>query len=401
MGFDAELAVIGAGPVGLAAALCAVKAGLKVILLEQNETRPRQSRAIGVTPPSLALMRRLGIDDDFIAGGVAVRQASGHTKTKVLGRVSFDGMKTPWPFILAIPQHRTEQILESRVHCRPEIDFRRGCTVESVALEEDGVRIGATQNRKTPLSIRTRFVLACDGSRSRMREQAGIAWKGAPYRHTFLMADYTDRTGWGATARLYFTARGSIESFPLPGNQRRFVLRTPQFIKENESDFLEREIPRRSDINVDKKDKVWESAFGVQRFLAHPFARGRLFLCGDAAHVMSPIGGQNMNCGFADAECAAWCVVQALSRPDSLSSICAQYHAFRRKAALNAGLRAELMMRCGTSGGRLWNLVRSAGTALGLNSPLRSILFGMFTMLSLPNNDFEYYRPRLERALAS
>jgi 2-polyprenyl-6-methoxyphenol hydroxylase-like FAD-dependent oxidoreductase len=91
------------------------------------------------------------------------------------------------------------------------------------------------------------------------------------------------------------------------------VLRTPHFIKENETDFLEKEIPLRCGVAVDTKDKVWESAFGVQHYIAEPYSRNGLFLCGDAAHVMSPIGGQNMNIGLADAECAVWCIQQILA----------------------------------------------------------------------------------------
>jgi 2-polyprenyl-6-methoxyphenol hydroxylase-like FAD-dependent oxidoreductase len=213
------------------------------------------------------------------------------------------------------------------------------------------------------------------------------------------MADYVDNTGWGDEARLYFSSRGSVESFPLPDGYRRFVLRTSCFIKDNPADFLAQELPLRCGVSLDTAKPRFESAFGVQHFKASSFARPYLFLCGDAAHVMSPIGGQNMNTGFADAELAAF-LVAGLHKGTVLPEIAAKvYDRYRKTAANTATQRAALMMRAGTSGGVLWNGLRNGVMSIALRTPITSLLYGMFTMLSIPNRDLPSVLPNLKRDL--
>ncbi len=137
----------------------------------------------------------------------------------------------------------------------------------------------------------------------------------------------------------FFSPRaGSVESFPLPEWKRRYVVRTPYFIKEYTTGYLGTEILNRTGINVDGVRQFWESGFGVQRFTAESFCKGRVFLCGDAAHLMSPVGGQNMNTGFADAELAAWLTRILIEKQAPYQPVCRLYNRVR-KQAVGAALR--------------------------------------------------------------
>jgi 2-polyprenyl-6-methoxyphenol hydroxylase-like FAD-dependent oxidoreductase len=201
------------------------------------------------------------------------------------------------------------------------------------------------------------------------------------------MGDFTDTTNWGTQARLYFTSEGSVESFPLPGRMRRFVVRTPWFMKEGSGTYLVDAINARCGVPLDMRHLRWESGFGVQHYLADRFAVPRIFLCGDAAHVMSPIGGQNMNTGFADAElavCFSSAIKHDICSPDSAAW---HYHHIRRQAAWHAQIRAALMMYCGTSGGLRWSLIRNMSTMIILRSPFARVLEGVFSMHSIPCHD--------------
>ncbi len=396
---EADVVVVGAGPVGLLAALYAAKNGGSVILLEKESVRPQQSRAIGITPPSMGIFERLGIVDRFLSEGLKVSHAGGYSIDRKLCTVDFSRLKTTYPFVLTIPQDRTERILETEVTAQSNIRFIRGVEVRAFSIVDGLCGItGADVNRRE-FKTQGSYVIGCDGAKSVMRGHAGARFYGSAYPHTFLMADYDDTTGWGDEARLYFTRRGSVESFPLPGGYRRFVLRTPSFIKENTSDFLATEIPRRCGVSVDTAGKRWESAFGVQRFIASSFAAARLFLCGDAAHIMSPIGGQNMNVGFADAELAARLIAMMRDRRVQPLLAAKVFDRYRRKSAVDATVRAELMMRMGTSGGTVWNALRNSAMSVALQTPLASVMNEMFTMLSLPNRDYPTCRVRLEKDL--
>jgi 2-polyprenyl-6-methoxyphenol hydroxylase-like FAD-dependent oxidoreductase len=227
----------------------------------------------------------------------------------------------------------------------------------------------------------------------------GIPFAGAPDRYTFLMGDYDDTTGWGEQARFFFTPRGSVESFPLPQGKRRYVLRTPRFIKEYTTDYLKTEILRRAGVNVADVHQFWESGFGVQRFTAGSFCKGRVFLCGDAAHLMSPVGGQNMNTGFADAELAAWLTGLLLEKRAPSILVCGLYNRVRKQAVTAALRRAQWMMRAGTSGGYLWSALRNLAILAFLHTPLRRYLLQLFSMQSIPDRNLKNSQKRFEEEL--
>src|ERR1039457_1930112 len=214
------------------AALLSAQQGSSVLLLEQSSQRPVQSRAIGITPPSLEILSRLGLAGVFIKQGVEVRVAEAYGRSMRLGRIDFSGLHSDYPFVLSIPQDRTETLLEEAVRAHASIRFLRGHQVTNCSEEEDHVRVSGTCDEAGLFHSTGQYLLACDGGKSTVRESLGIPFQGAPERYTFLMGDYEDTTGWGNKAHFFFTPRGSVESFPLPDGKRRYVLRTPAFIKE-------------------------------------------------------------------------------------------------------------------------------------------------------------------------
>jgi 2-polyprenyl-6-methoxyphenol hydroxylase-like FAD-dependent oxidoreductase len=392
---ESMITVVGAGPVGMLAALLAAEQGMTVTLIERNLDRSPNSRAIGITPSSLEILRQIGVDREFISNGVPVRFSEAHGDKILLGKLNFSKINSDYRFILSITQDRTEAVLEKAVNANRSITFLRGHEAESARDIDDNVVVDGSTHDGKSFRTSSMFVLACDGGKSCIRQSIGIPFNGYSYPHTFLMGDFDDNTGWGSEARLYFTTRGSVESFPMYGNKRRYVLRTSHFIKEYTSDFLEDEIPRRCGIAVDNVTKHWESAFGVQRFLAYEFCRSRVFLCGDAAHLMSPIGGQNMNTGFADAELAVWSVKKILSDNSHRRKILNFYTRARKKAANTAAWRAGMMMNMGTSGGRIWSPVRNFIALIALHSPLKRLFLPMFCMQSIPYRNIASYKKEL------
>jgi 2-polyprenyl-6-methoxyphenol hydroxylase-like FAD-dependent oxidoreductase len=395
---DADIIVIGAGPVGMLAALLSAQEGLSVLLLEQSAERPIQSRAIGITPPSLEILSRLGLADTFIEHGIAVRAAEVCGRGMRLGRIDFGGLPCDFPFVLSIPQDRTEMILEQAVLTQTSVRFLRGHQVTDCCAE-DHVRVSGTCAAGGIFHYSGKSAVACDGGKSTVRETLGIPFEGAAERYTYLMGDYEDTTGWGNKARFFFTARGSVESFPLPDGKRRFVLRTPCFIKEYTSDFLATELLWRAGINVDGVRQGWESGFGVQSFQAGSFCKGRVFLCGDAAHLMSPVGGQNMNTGFADAELAAWLTRILLDKRASQHLVSSLYNRTRKQAVGTALRRAQWLMLVGTSGGHIWSTIRNLAAFCVLHTPLRWYLMQLFSMQSIPCRNLKNCQKKYEEEL--
>lgn len=396
---DADIIVVGAGPVGMLAALLAAQQGASVLLLEQSVQRLVQSRAIGITPPSLEILSQLGLAQVFVEHGVAVRFSEAYGRNMRLGWIDLSGLKNVFPFVLSIPQDRTESILEGTVRTHASICFLRGSQVTKCTEEGDHVIVAGNCADAGTFSYAGQYVLACDGGKSAVRKSLDIPFEGSPDRYTYLMGDYEDTTGWGTRAFFFFTARGSVESFPLPDGKRRYVLRTFRFIKEYTGDYLDAELAYRAGIHVTGVHRFWESGFGVHRFLAKSFCKGRIFLCGDAAHLMSPIGGQNMNTGFADAELAAWLTRILLDKRASQQRACRLYDRVRKKAAGTAARRARWMMLLGTSGGHAWSAIRNLIFFLLLHTPLRRYLMQLFSMQSIPCRNLKNCRERFEREL--
>jgi 2-polyprenyl-6-methoxyphenol hydroxylase-like FAD-dependent oxidoreductase len=396
---DADIIVVGAGPVGMLAALLSAKQGSSVLLLEQSADRPIQSRAIGITPPSLEILSSLDLAEVFIAHGVTVGMSDVYSRSMRLGRINFTGLYSDFSFVLSIPQDKTEAILEGAVLANSSVRFLRGHRVTNCSDENDHVIVGGTYADTGIFSYTGQYLLACDGGKSTVRENLGISFVGAADRYTYLMGDYEDTTGWGNKACFFFTARGSVESFPLPDERRRYIVRTPRFIKEYTTGYLRTEILNRAGINVDGIRKFWESGFGVKSFVASSFCKGRFFLCGDSAHLISPIGGQNMNTGFADAELAVWLTKILLEKRAPHRLVVRLYDRVRKQAVGAAQRRAQCLMLVGTSGGHVWSVIRNAASLLFLHSPLRRFLIQLFSMQSIPYRNLKNFQKRYEKEL--
>jgi 2-polyprenyl-6-methoxyphenol hydroxylase-like FAD-dependent oxidoreductase len=177
------------------------------------------------------------------------------------------------------------------------------------------------------------------------------------------------------------------------------VVRTPTFIKENTNNYLGTELLWRAGIDVDGALQFWESGFGVQHYRARNFSKGRVFLCGDAAHLISPVGGQNMNIGFADAELAAWLTKILFEKRAADHLVCRLYDRVRKKAVRAACRRAQWMMLLGASGGRPWSAIRNLVSLLLLHTPLRQVLIQLFSMQSIPCRNLTHYRKSFEKEL--
>jgi 2-polyprenyl-6-methoxyphenol hydroxylase-like FAD-dependent oxidoreductase len=381
---DTEVLIVGAGSVGLMLANLLGRQGIPTIVLDRKPAVERSSRAIGISPISLEILQKINLAERLVSLGRPVPRVVFSDGSRALGQVDFADIGSAFPFVLAVPQYLTEGLLADNLATLASVRLHRLHEAVDFGQDAAGVWVsGQDLSSGTRFRYTANWLVACDGGKSLIRQGSGLAFRGAAYRDTFLMGDFEDRGDWGDSARLFMTARGSVESFPLPGGLRRYVLSTPGWVAEG-SDYLRREIPRRCpglDLSSCRLD--WESAFGVQRFRAPAWHQGRVVLCGDAAHLMSPIVGQNMNTGFADAELLASVLQSSLANPGLASGSLKRYQSCRQAAAASATRRAWLMMRLGTSRGRLWSPLRAGLVRLILAGPLRSVFGGIFTMTSI------------------
>lgn len=373
-----DVIIAGAGPVGLLLALLLGRRRLNVLVLEKRTGLPLQSQAIGITPPSLEILDLVGLGPAFIQNGVRIQDCHVHGRVGALGCVSFRDIEGSFRFILSLPQRETMRLLEEALQLEPTVTMIRGIEVESVTQEADGVIVRA---RDVEYDFKAAYLAACDGWRSGVREMLGIPHRRRDYGCHFVMGDFTDRTTLGEEAHVFFTPAGAVESFPLPGGQRRWIVQT-----DDPGDLIP-QVRQRAGWLLQAADQLNESQFSPLRIDCKRLVKGRVLLCGDAAHVMSPIGGQGMNTGFADAEFAAEALHAILRYGESPADWLRDYERCRQKSARSAARRAEWGMGLGVWRGQKRSLLRDLlFRKVLLQGPVSSHLPPWFAMQSLPCN---------------
>lgn len=344
---EREVVIIGAGPVGLFLACRLAQRGLAFDLVEARRERSGHSRAIGIHPPALERLAALGLAETFVARGVAIRRGLAFAGTRLLGALDFGSAPASYPFVLSLPQADTEALLEQRLAELAPGALERGLRLSGLEQDAEGVTLSLTNAAGARQLRRARFVVGCDGKESRVRHLAGFAFPGSSYPDTYLMGDFAEHSALGTDAAIYLCDEGLVEAFPLPQGRRRWVVRTERLYAEARAEQLTQLILARLGDAPDPATNSMLSPFGVQRHLARPVAQGRVLLAGDAAHVVSPIGGQGMNLGWLDAWEAAEVLEACLTRADDPPRLLATYDSRRRRAARRASRRAAFNMALG------------------------------------------------------
>ncbi|OGQ34233.1 MAG: hypothetical protein A3F16_07815 [Deltaproteobacteria bacterium RIFCSPHIGHO2_12_FULL_43_9] len=321
--------IVGAGPTGLAMACNLVRYGVKFRIVESASTPSIYSRAIGIQPRTLEYFHDLGVSDQLIAEGRKIYVVNGYVegeKAFQLVTHTLERFSTQFPFLLSVPQSKTEKILEEKLNSFG-IKVERGVSFETVE-EREGLKVRLRLSDGKEELIDPIYLIACDGAHSQVRKSLNIEFKGHQDPHLFLLADLSLDWKYSDDAVHFFLGKkGTFGFIPLPGSKLfRFVspLNVNESNLEPSFDLLKRVLKERGfwdKITINNVE--WLSPFTVQYRSTLCFRNGNIFFLGDAAHIHSPVGGQGMNLGIQDAANLSWklaIVLQNYGRKELLES---------------------------------------------------------------------------------
>lgn len=324
--YDTEVVIVGAGPIGLTLACALRHHGVNCRILEERTEPKPYSRANNFWARPQELLASIGVLDALAEKAYRIDEVNSIFNGQPVNPVEIDRVASPYPKVLYSGQDVIEATLSDLVAERGA-SVERGCKV--VGFEQDGEGVEVTLKRLTTKDgfddapserLRCRYLVGADGNEGTVRKAAGL---------DFETERLPDRMNRQVDAKLswrrsmdpnqlwfFYYHNGFCGVMPVwEGYHRLFFLQDDAGVPDRDPTLEEMQALAREvtgDDTLTLTDPLWLTHSRFQHGSAPGYARGRVFLAGDAGHTTLPIGGQGMNAGFHDAVGLAWRLAMTL-----------------------------------------------------------------------------------------
>ncbi len=304
--------IVGAGPVGLSAAIDLAVHGVRSVVLDDNDVVSVGSRAICWAKRTLEIFDRLGVGERMVEKGVTWKVGRLFHRDREV--YSFDLLQQAghkMPAFINLQQYHVEQYLVERCADFPDlIDIRWKNKVTGIEQHEDAVTVQIS----TPdgdYALDAGFAVACDGARSPVRSMLGLSFEGTQFDERFLIADVEMKADFPSERWFWFEppfhSGQSALLHKQPDNIYRIDLQLGADADAAEESRPERVVPRIQAMMGDRPFELdWVSVYSFQCARLERFVHGRILFAGDAAHVVSPFGARGGNGGIQDIDNLCW-----------------------------------------------------------------------------------------------
>ena len=363
---DTDVLVVGAGPTGLTLAVALGQQGVRCTLIEQKEAPQFLPKMERCNARTMEIYRRMGIAETIRAAGLPA-----HCPMDVfivLSVIEPPLVRHPYPSVeearaqiaacrdgtlplepyQLISQYTLEPVLKAIAETLPSVTVRYGCALEEFAQAPDAVTARLRKSDGTAETISAAYMVGCDGGGSLVRRQLGIALKGDANIMQFRQAlyyceDLYERIPIGK-GRHYHVADGQATFLIVQDSTKHFTLHSVVDTDADMATMFEKTIAMPL-----KYDMLYVGQWKQNLLIADSYGEDRVFLAGDAAHLVIPTGGLGMNTGVGDATDLAWKLAASLKGwggPNLLRS----YEVERRQV----GERNVAASRYASTGRRAW-----------------------------------------------
>lgn len=326
---DPEVLVVGAGPVGLFAAILLARRGVRVQIMDQERRPATRSYALALHPASLRLLDAIGLAADVVDRGHRMDRVVFHEGAERRAEIDLAALASPFPCAVVLPQQIFEGLLESRFerdggrvlwrHRIADLQLKGG---SAIAVVERLSRDGETVEETRP--IRPAVVIGTDGHHSVVRRALRASYVEMSPPELFAVFEVVADAPPSPEVRIVLDDEGASVLYSIGGNrfrwsfqidparweefvEPRFKRRVFDAVVEDPFDYLVHErlqelITRRAPwFTAAVGEVVWSMAVRFEHRLTGRFGQGNAWLAGDASHLASPIGAQSMNVGLREA----------------------------------------------------------------------------------------------------
>jgi 2-polyprenyl-6-methoxyphenol hydroxylase-like FAD-dependent oxidoreductase len=310
-GTNSNVLIAGAGPVGLAMAADLARYGVSVRLVEKSSERTDKSKALVLWSRTLELMDRMDCAAPFLTNGKKVAAVNITAGKQPITRVTFDGVKTPHPYALAIPQNDTEELLGAFV-ASLDVKIERNIELTDFVVTADGVTSTLRHLDGTEETFESGWLIGSDGAHSTVRHKLGMEFSGETMPSSWVIADvHLSNVPNPEEICISWHTDGILAVFPILGTRYRVIadsgLINAGVAPANPTlEDVQSILDVRGPGGITATEPIWLTRFTINERKVSNYRSGRVFVMGDAAHVHSPAGGQGMNTGIQDAFNLAW-----------------------------------------------------------------------------------------------
>ncbi|MEW4452380.1 FAD-dependent monooxygenase [Bremerella sp. JC817] len=300
--------IIGAGPVGMAAATFLSQDGIVPRIVDKRAERSKFSKALAINPRTLELLEESGITDQLLGLGRKIHGTTFHRNDKIIAEVDFNDLEHRFPFMLALSQATTERVLSEHL-ARKGIEIERQLElVESPALIQGKANLVHSETQ-SHLQIDAPWILAADGAHSVARKSVHVPFAGDTYDRAWVLDDIPLASDFAPDrAHIKLLDDGFLFLLPIYTGEEKPGEPTVWRVMGNYPEPL----AQLTESNL-IGESLWNSSFHIAHRVVESMSVGQVYFAGDAAHLHSPVGARGMNLGIED----AW-VFAELAKRDEL-----------------------------------------------------------------------------------